>query len=45
MFKTYPLIMDLETHKKYEKQAFEQEKSLKAWIFEALEEKFKKEEK
>lgn len=45
MIKTYPLVMDLETHAKYEEQAKKQGKSLKDWIFEALEEKFRKENK
>ena len=44
MFKTYPLIMDLETHKRYEESARLMGISLKELIFTAIEEKIEKEE-
>ena len=43
MIKAFPLVMTDETHAKYEAQAREKGKSLKAWIFEAMEEKLERE--
>lgn len=41
--KTFPLVMDKETHKKYSDHAEKEKKSLKAWIFDAMEEKLQRE--
>lgn len=45
MIKTFPLVMDKETHQKYTNQAAKEGKTLKDWIFEAMEEKYRKENK